>query len=1372
MAGDGVSTRMQKEMGNMQQEISKIHEEMARLETTMDSKFQAFREEFRGDLHALLNKYFDKGKGVLGVPPGFPQKEGDALNVSLGPTFADMSSVQGKVQSPVIGMPEKYFEAEGIPESGKVRIVMLNLEGRALEWHHFYSQRNGGLQMLSWPAYFKSLQDRFGFGQFGNPMKEIVNLKQQGTVEQYQDMFVGLLNQLHLPESYALSIFLSNLKSEIGHYLDLFEPATLMEAFQLARKIEVLLACPAKKSSTPLSNAPRSPLNLSVISGYSSPSTRSVPVSQSASNATVNKPGTRSIPPAVLAERKQKGLCFWCGAKYQPGHKCVKSQLYQFLWEPLSDSDVEEFQECSNKLEEGSLEEDQSKSPVISLNALNGLQGHNTMRIAARVGSTLAIILVDSGSTHNFIDAKLVNKLSLPVAPQEKLKVTVANGTSLFTRGLCKGVSWEVQDLHLATDFLVLPLKGCDIVLRVQWLLMLGDIIWNFSSLTMQFMVKGQPCTLQGIIPGSLAVERFCSNAKCFVTMGQPMGLYTVVMSTPKQAALSATIVEDSAVHLQEMLDEFGDVFQVPKGLPPSRLHDHRIPLKDESAVIKIRPYRYPAIQKTEIEKIVHEMLQTGIIRNSNSSFASPIVMVKKKDGSWRLCVDYRQLNQHTIKDKFPIPIIEELLDELGEARVFSKLDLRSGYHQIRMCESDIHKTAFRTHEGHYEFLVMPFGLTNAPSSFQALMNLIFKPLLRKCVLLFAKKNKCCLGTTQIEYLGHVLGAGTVSMDQSKIECVSSWPVPKSIKELRSFLGLSGYYRRFIRHYGLLAKPLTELLKKNRWNWSEQASVAFQSLKNALCAAPVLVLPNFQLEFTVDTDACATGVGVVLQQQRRPVAYFSKALGIRHQALSIYEKEMLAVLLAVRKWHAYLVAKMLGYDFEVSYRKGINNGAADALSRQPQRDQGHLFQLSTSSVISDLLVQVQRSYEADDRLKRIIQEVQHSGVQHQKFSWDGRFLRRRRKIVVGKDCQLRHELFKHFHASARCKGETVAYPGLLQSLPVPNRAWSVISLDFIEGLPNSNRKNSILVVVDHLTKYGHFVALSHPYTAKEVAQEFLNNVYKLHGMPDAIISDRDKIFVSTFWQELFRQVGTKLLLSTAYHPQTDGQTEVLNRCLENYLRCMTGETPSQWSQWLPLAEWWYNSSFHSSIQLTPYEALYGQPPPTHMPYLPGVSPVAVVDRSLQAKEAARKLLHFHLKRACAHMKHFADRHRSERSFSVGDLVYLRLQPYRQQTVRKVLNQKLSPKYFRPFPVLKKVGAVAYTLQLPPGSRIHPTFHVSQLKKHIGSKPAQTQLPLHDDHGAMQKEPVRIVDRRIVKNGNQAVTEVLVEWVDSFPEDAT
>ncbi|XP_016747280.1 uncharacterized protein [Gossypium hirsutum] len=198
---------------------------------------------------------------------------------------------------------------------------------------------------------------------------------------------------------------------------------------------------------------------------------------------------------------------------------------------------------------------------------------------------------------------------------------------------------------------------------------------------------------------------------------------------------------------------------------------------------------------------------------------------------------------------------------------------------------------------------------------------------------------------------------------------------------------------------------------------------------------------------------------------------------------------------------------------------------------------------------------------------------------------------------------------------------------------------------------------------------------------------------------------------------------------------------------------MSGETPTQWSYWLPLAEWWYNSSFHSSIQLTPYEALYDQTPPTHVPYLVGATSVAVVDRSLQAREAARKLLHSCLKRAQTRMKHYADKHRSERNFRIGDLVYLRLQPYRQQSLRRV-------------------GAVAYTLRLPPDSRIHPTFNVSQLKKHVGAAPTQAELPMVDDQGVLPKEPVRILDRRMVKRGNSAATEVLVEWVNSFSEDAT
>lgn len=245
------------------------------------------------------------------------------------------------------------------------------------------------------------------------------------------------------PESYALSIFLGNLKAEIGHYLDLFAPSTLLDAFQLARKIEVLISATGKGPPTLGVGSPRTVTSSSPTVRYSSPPMKFAN-SQSVTRGSTNNSGSKTISPALMAERKQKGLCFWGGAKYHAGHKCVKSQLYQFLLEPSAESEADEFQECSDNLEEMRNEDGGPKSPTISLHALTGLQGHNTMRVVAQVGSAQAIILVDSGSTHNFIDNKLVNRVSLSVVCHEQLKVSVANGSCLFTRGLCQGVKWEV----------------------------------------------------------------------------------------------------------------------------------------------------------------------------------------------------------------------------------------------------------------------------------------------------------------------------------------------------------------------------------------------------------------------------------------------------------------------------------------------------------------------------------------------------------------------------------------------------------------------------------------------------------------------------------------------------------------------------------------------------------------------------------------------------------------------------------------------------------------------------------------------------------------------------------------------------------------
>jgi len=285
-------------------------------------------------------------------------------------------------------------------------------------------------------------------------------------------------------------------------------------------------------------------------------------------------------------------------------------------------------------------------------------------------------------------------------------------------------------------------------------------------------------------------------------------------------------------------------------------------------------------------------------------------------------------------------------------------------------------------------------------------------------------------------------------------------------------------------------------------------------------------------------------------------------------------------------------------------------------------------------------------------------------------------------------------------------------PGLLDPLPVPHQPWEIVSLDFIEGLPVSDRCDVIMVVIDKFSKYGHFIPLAHPFTTLQVAQAFMNHVYKLHGLPQSLIFDRDHIFTSTVWKELFKLTDTQLIMSSSYHPQTDGQTERLNQCLETFLRCTVHSCPKQWFKWLPLAEFWYNTAFHSASGKSPFEVLYGHPP-RHFG-ISNLSSCSVPDLEewLKERDLLTKLIQQQLLRAQQRIKSQADKKRSERIFQVGDLVYVKLQPYIQTTVASRSNQKLSFRFFGPFRVLQRVGRVAYKLDLPPSSKIHPVVHVS------------------------------------------------------------
>jgi hypothetical protein len=387
---------------------------------------------------------------------------------------------------------------------------------------------------------------------------------------------------------------------------------------------------------------------------------------------------------------------------------------------------------------------------------------------------------------------------------------------------------------------------------------------------------------------------------------------------------------------LEALLLSFGGLFTDPVGLPPKRAHDHRIILKPDAQPVAVRLYRYPAAHKDELERQCAAMIEQGIVRRSDSPFSSPVLLVKKPDSSWRFCVDYWALNALTVKVAFPIPVVDELLDELHGAKFFTKPDLRSGYHQVRMRPEDVQKTAFRTHDGLYEFLVMAFGLCNAPVTFQALMNDVLRSFLRRFVLvffddiliysktwadhlhhlrtvldelrrhqLFVKCNKCSFGASSVAYLEHVISAAGVAMDPAKVQAIHDWPTPRSARAVRGFLGLAGYYRKFVHNYGVIVAPLTALLKEG-FSWDDAAAAAFTALKAAITSALVLAMPDFAKLFNVECDASTLGFGGVLIQEGHPVAFFSRPVAPRHRSLAAYEREPIGLVQAVRHWRLYL----------------------------------------------------------------------------------------------------------------------------------------------------------------------------------------------------------------------------------------------------------------------------------------------------------------------------------------------------------------------------------------------------------------------------------------------------------------------------------
>jgi hypothetical protein len=464
------------------------------------------------------------------------------------------------------------------------------------------------------------------------------------------------------------------------------------------------------------------------------------------------------------------------------------------------------------------------------------------------------LLLVDSGSSTSFINSQLAAQMHGAKPLPQACKVNVADGTQYQCTSYIPACPWSIGNHQFHTDMKILPLGSFDAILGMDWLEQHNpDIDWVKKTLTIQQSQSN--ILLQGHRQHILQCSAIsASELSSICRQGSTAHLIHIYALDGE-----LQVEEITPPEIQAVLDQFPTVFATPTGLPPKHACDHRIPLMPGAQPVNMRAYHHKLELKTEIERQVAKLLESGIIQHSTSHFSSPAILVKKKDGTWHLCVDYRALNSMTVISKYPVPIIDELLDELAGASWFSKMDLRAGYHQIHLAEGEEYKTAFQTHSGHWEYKVMPFGLAGAPATFLGAMNATLAPLLRRCVIVFfddilvysdslqehiqhlqavlqllqrdhwqVKLSKCSFGQQQISYLGHVINKAGVASDPQKIAKVANWPVPVNSKDVRSFLGLAGYYRKFVQHFGIIARPLFNLLKKGApFVWTSESETAF-----------------------------------------------------------------------------------------------------------------------------------------------------------------------------------------------------------------------------------------------------------------------------------------------------------------------------------------------------------------------------------------------------------------------------------------------------------------------------------------------------------------------------------------------------------------
>ncbi|GJY65962.1 putative reverse transcriptase domain-containing protein [Tanacetum coccineum] len=712
-------------------------------------------------------------------------------------------------------------------------------------------------------------------------------------------------------------------------------------------------------------------------------------------------------------------------------------------------------------------------------------------------------------------------------------------------------------------------------------------------------------------------------------------------------------------------------------------------------------PYRLAPSEMKELSEQLKELSDKGFIRPSSSPWGAPVLFVKKKDGSFRMCIDYRELNKLTVKNRYPLPRIDDLFDQLQGSSVYSKIDLRSGYHQLRVREEDIPKTAFRTRYGHYEFQVMPFGLTNAPAVFMDLMNRVCKPYLDKFVIVF--------------------------IDDILI-------YSKNKKEHEEHL-----------------KMILELLKK------EELYAKFS-----------------KCEFWIPKKGLALAV---LMQREKVISYASRQLKIHEKNYTTHDLENWCMW---KEREPPLRVRALVMTISLDLPKQILNAQTEARKPENIKSEDVGGMLVENAKFPEAIREQKLEPRADGTLclngrswlpcygdlRTVIMHESHKS-KYSIHPGSDKMYQDMKKLYWWPN--MKADIATYVNKCLTCakvKAEHQRPSGLLVQPKIPEWKWDNITMDFVTKLPKTSQGyDTIWVIVDRLTKSAIFTPMRETDPLDKLARLYLKEVVTRHGIPVSIICDRDPRFASNFWRSLQSALGTNLDMSTAYHPQTDGQSERTIQTLEDMLRACAIDFGKGWVNHLPLVEFSYNNSYHASIKAAPFEALYGRKCRSPVCWTE-VGEAQILGPEL-IQETTEKIIQIKQRMQAARdrQKSYADLKRKPMEFQVGDKVMLKVSPWKG-VVRFGKRGKLNPRYVGPFKVIERVGEVAYKLELPEElSRVHNTFHVSNLKKCHADEPLAVPLDgLNlDDKLHFVEEPVEIVDREVKRLKRSRIPLVKVRW---------